>query len=199
MRQSALRGWICMILSSAAWSGLAQTPAAPGPLHLRVDNLEAPLGIDDPSPSFSWQLRDPERGARQTAYKVEVAKSPESLDRGKADMWDSGRIDSAESLNVRYQGAPLAPSTRYYWRVEVWGMDGKTYPASKIDAWETGLGPDARWKAAWIGFETVEEAAVRQAGAAWIASPDFAAIAEDKTPVERFQYRARIELGKSVQ
>ena len=46
--------------------------AAAGPAQLRVDNLVNPLGIDDPAPSFSWQLNDPARGAKQTAYQVDV-------------------------------------------------------------------------------------------------------------------------------
>ena len=196
MRQIALRGWICMFLSSA-WLGLAQTPPS-GAVHLRVDNLETPLGIDDPSPSFSWQVADSRRGARQTAYQVEVAKSPETLAEGKADLWDSGRVDSAQSMNVHYKGPQLAPSTRYFWRVRVWDADGKPYPESKTDAWETGLGTDDKWQAAWIGFETTEEAAVRGADAVWIANPDFAALERAKTPVEHFAYRSRIELEKNV-
>ena len=198
MRQRALRGWIGIFLSATAWSGLAQAPASPGPLHLRVDDLEAPLGIDDSSPSFSWQLADSARGARQTAYRVVVAKSAESLAQNKGDMWDSGRVDSAQSMNIRYQGSPLAPSTRYFWHVQVWGADGKPYPDSQTSVWETGLGTDAEWQAGWIGFETTEEAAVRKADAAWIANPDFAALEKDKKPVEHFAYRTRIELDRKV-
>ncbi len=79
---------VCSIL-------LAFTLAQParGPVELRVDNLKTPLGIDDPAPRFSWQLRDPATGARQTAYEVMVASTTAALTQGKADVWTSGRVD----------------------------------------------------------------------------------------------------------
>ena len=126
-----------MVLGSA--SILLASPAVTGPVELRIDNLKTPLGIDDPAPRFSWQLQDPARGAKQTAYEVLVASSEELLRQGKADVWDSGRIDSSESLNVRYKGPAIAASTRSFWRVRVWNATGKPYPESEIGWWETGL------------------------------------------------------------
>jgi hypothetical protein len=60
--------------------------AAPGTgsAELRVDDLKTPLGIDDPTPRFSWQVLDPARGAKQMAYQVEVASSAEILSGGTA-------------------------------------------------------------------------------------------------------------------
>jgi len=49
---------------------LLDAEASTGPVELQVDNLKTPLGIDDQLPRFSWQLHDPNRGARQTAYEV---------------------------------------------------------------------------------------------------------------------------------
>ena len=104
---------------------------APGPAKLRVDNLTDPLGIDDPAPKFSWQLDDPARGAKQTAYQIDVCHKHRLNFGGKPDVWSSGRVESAQSLNVGYGGPALKPSTRYYWRVTVWGADGKPYAASQ--------------------------------------------------------------------
>ena len=61
-----------------------------GVVHLQVDNLDRPLGIDDATPRFSWQVDDQARGAKQTAYQVMVATRPELLAKGKTDVWDSG-------------------------------------------------------------------------------------------------------------
>src|SRR4051794_30767549 len=88
-----------------------------GPVHLQVDNLEKPLGIDDATPRFSWQLDDATRGAKQTAYRVSVATRPELLGDGNADVWDSGKVESEQSLNVKYAGPAVKASTRYFWRV----------------------------------------------------------------------------------
>ena len=42
---------------------------------------------------------------------------------GKTDVWDSGKVNSGQSLNVKYAGPAVKPSTRYWWRVEVWGRE----------------------------------------------------------------------------
>ena len=67
--------------------------AAPAlkPVHLLCDSLDRPLGIDSPQPLLSWQLQDTGFGARQTAYRIEVASAPTLLSGGKPDVWDSGR------------------------------------------------------------------------------------------------------------
>ena len=191
---TAMRVWTVVVAMGLA----AMEAAATGPVVLRVDNLKQPLGLDDGAPSFSWQLEDAVPGARQSAYEVQVATSEAGLRTGKANVWDSGRVAGGQSLNVRYAGPALHASTRYYWRVTVWGADGKAYAASEPAWWETGLMSQDAWRAAWIGFETSEEAAVRQAPAKWIASPDATALAEEKTKEQRIDYRAAMTLTKPV-
>ncbi|MGA2534576.1 MAG: family 78 glycoside hydrolase catalytic domain [Terracidiphilus sp.] len=177
----------------------AQASAAKtGPAELRVDDLKTPLGIDDPAPKFSWQLQDATRGAVQTAYQVLVASSAASLSAGNADVWDSGRIESGASLNVHYGGPTIEPSKRYYWRVKVWGVEAKPYAPSAVSWWESGLLQQNAWHAAWIGYETAEEDAVRHAPAAWIASPDAKALADEKKDEQHFAYRQVVTLNKPV-
>jgi alpha-L-rhamnosidase len=182
-----------------AMLGQAATAAAKaGPTELRVDGLNAPVGIDDPSPRFSWQLHDPARAAAQTAYEVLVASSAASLAAGKADIWDSGRVVSDASLNVHYAGPAIEPSKRYFWRVEVWGAAGKSYGPSATSWWESGLVKEDGWRAVWIGFETPEEDAVRHAPSAWITSPHAKALAAEKKDQQRIAYRQVVTLAKPV-
>jgi alpha-L-rhamnosidase len=169
-----------------------------GPLISGVDNLMTPLGLDDPAPRFSWQLLDNSRGARQTAYEVQVASREELLAQGKADLWESGRVESGQSLNVVYAGAALQPSTRYFWRVTVWGAEGKAYPASPASWWETGLLKQDNWRAAWVGYETAEEDAVRHAPATWVANPDAKVLDAEKAPEQLFAFRRTLQLDKPV-
>jgi alpha-L-rhamnosidase len=199
MEQLSVRGIVCCAaLSLAALPSLGQAASARGPVELRVDTVRAPLGIDDPAPKFSWQLRDPARGASQSAYEVQVSSSAEGLTESKSDIWDSGRVSSSQSLNIRYQGPPLVPGKRYFWRVRTWDAAGKRYPESETSWWETGLMTQSGWRALWIGYETMEERAVRKANAAWIASPDAQTLASEKLPEQHFAYRAATTIDGAV-
>ena len=197
-----LRAALALAISGCLPPLAAQSALAPpGPTALRVDDLENPLGIDDPAPQFSWQLRDSAHGARQTAYSIEVASTSELLRAGKPDIWSSSKTASKDSLNIRYQGPALAPSMRYYWRVTLWDAVGHAYPASAISWWETGLMKQDAWdhnSAQWIGYETPEEAAIRRANAQWIASPDSQALAAEKNPdrhfAQHYAYRTTVTL-----
>jgi alpha-L-rhamnosidase len=202
MEIRAMRWMVLGFMLGAATLPLMATTVRPeptnGPVELRVDDLKTPLGIDDPTPRLSWQLRDLARGAKQTAYEVLVATRAELLAAGKADVWDSGRVESGQSLNVRYAGPAVVPSTRYFWRVKVWDAAGKPYAESEIGWWETGLLKQEAWRAQWVGYETAEEDAVRHAGAAWIVSPDAKTLAAEKSAEQRFAYRKTVTLAKPV-
>lgn len=181
---------------SADGQGIAS--ATQGPTRLQVDRLNHPLGIDDRTPAFSWILNAPSRGAKQTAYEVEVAATEDQLTGEKGLLWSSGKIGSGESLNVRYAGPALEPARRYFWRVKIWGADDKLYPPSKTSWWETGLLRQDYWRGEWIGYETVEEGAVRGAGAQWVCSPDSHSIAAEKAPEQHFAFRTAVKLNKPV-
>jgi alpha-L-rhamnosidase len=148
----------------------AQAPTSK-PAQLNCDSLVTPLGIDSKAPMLSWQLRDEGFGARQTAYEIQVASSSALLAAGKPDVWDSGRVESDQSAGVNYAGPALLPEKRYFWRVKVWDKDGKSYPASDVSWWETGLLDSKEWRAKWIGGEEHEYRRVREADAAWITNP----------------------------
>ena len=51
------------------------------PDRLQCESLTNPLGVDTKRPIFSWKLRDARFGAKQTAYEIEVASSPNSFSR----------------------------------------------------------------------------------------------------------------------
>ena len=99
------------IVSGTAWGdGTLSAPSC-----LRCEYLENPLGIDVPCPRLSWHLTPrhaAERGQRQTAYQVRVASTPEALARDVGDRWDSGRVQSDQSIQVEYAGKALASGER---------------------------------------------------------------------------------------
>jgi hypothetical protein len=85
-----------------------RNPAAP--TRLRCESFTDPLAIDSERPRLSWLVHDDRRSAIQTAYQVQVASSAKMLatDDGAADLWDSGKVASDQSVHVEYDGRPLA-------------------------------------------------------------------------------------------
>lgn len=127
------------------------------PVDLRSEAMQNPIGIDVAKPRFSWKMEDVRRGAVQRAYQVQVASSAEALESGKADLWDSGKVESNASFEIEYAGAPLKPLTAYYWRVNLWDMEGNETGYTKAATVETGFMDKANWKAQWIAAPYKED------------------------------------------
>lgn len=121
------------------------------PVWLRCEYRVNPLGIDNPLARLSWILTSPRRGCRQIAYQVLVATSLESLTEGRADLWDSGRVESDASVHVTYAGASLVSRQHCHWQVRVWLEDGTVSDWSEPAWWTMGLLDPADWEAQWIG------------------------------------------------
>ncbi|MPZ96185.1 MAG: Bacterial alpha-L-rhamnosidase [Propionibacteriales bacterium] len=122
---------------------------------LTADGERNPLGIGGDAPSLAWKLRSDTRAQKQSAYQVLVASSAQDLDRGNGDVWDSGRVESAGSIGVGYEGPDLESRTRYHWMVRVWDADGTPSRWSEPAWFETGLLSGDDWQADWIQHDTV--------------------------------------------
>jgi alpha-L-rhamnosidase len=121
---------------------------------LRCEYLCNPSGIDVVKPRLGWKLDGGgARGVRQTAYRVLVSSGSELLGQDKGDVWDSGKIESDQSVNVPYAGAQLASAGRYWWKVKVWDTNRKESDWSAPAQWDMGLLDPADWQAKWIGTE----------------------------------------------
>ncbi len=138
------------------------------PAHLQCEGMQEPLGIDIVHPRLSWQLQDSRRGARQAAYEIRVAGSPDVLAQDHADVWDSGRVDSDQSVNVLYSGPAVESRRRYYWQVRVWDAQGQASSYSKPSWWEMGLLFSQDWKAKWITRDMPLERGDYESAPKWI-------------------------------
>ena len=114
-----------------------------------------------------------ERDWRQTAYQVLVASSEDKLRKGFADVWDSGRRTSSDSVNIAYAGPALQSRRRYFWLVHTWNARGQAEFAAKPAHWEMGLLQPADWQANWIHrSDTRADALLRQVHWLWLPQTD---------------------------
>src|SRR5215469_11548514 len=130
--------------------GFAASALYGAPIRLRVEQRVNPLGIDEMHPTFSWQSDATEPDWKQSGYRILVASSANLLAQSKGDVWDSGRMESSESVNVAYGGVELKSRQRYFWTVAVWDAHGKMERAANEAWWEMGLLQPGEWSAAWI-------------------------------------------------
>ena len=189
------RFWLALICGAGL--SLALSASALSVANLKCEFLQNPEGIDVVAPRLSWILDSTHRGERQTAYEVLVASSLSTLKPGAADLWDSGKVASDESIHVQYAGKPLSSRQQCFWKVRVWGVDGKPSGWSEPARWSIGLLHPEDWQGAWIGLDRAEHVAAL-AGCSWIWFPE--GQPERKAPLETRYFRRTFELptGRSV-
>lgn len=166
---------LCSAAASLLISGAPTTVlAALVPDNLRCEQRANPLGIDAREPRLSWGFADPDRaarGLRQSACQILVATKAPLLQPGKADLWDTGRWATDQSVLVPYTGRPLDSGVECWWTVRVWDQDGAVSPWSKPARWTMGLLHPANWRAKWIGLDEKESSSAL-AGTQWIWFPE---------------------------
>ncbi len=124
--------------------------------NLRCEYETNPPAVESPQPELSWWLASAERGQRQTAYQVQVASTVERLNQDRADLWDSGKVESETTAHVAYAGRALRSEETVHWRVRVWGKDGQPSRWSPPASWTAGLLDAAAWRAQWISGDTAD-------------------------------------------
>jgi alpha-L-rhamnosidase len=129
---------------------VAPGPASLAPGELRCDGMADPLGIDSSPPRLSWQLRGDGQGLRETAWQVLVSSSLEGLEGDRGDVWDSGRVETAEQIHVPYRGRALRSAEQVFWKVRVWDGEGRVSAWSEAARWTMGLLEPGDWLARWL-------------------------------------------------
>src|SRR5690606_12330380 len=112
-----------------------------------------PVGIDVQKPRLSWKIFSDQQKVMQTAYEIRVADSPANLNRKNRLIWESGKVESGQSVNVEYSGSDLEPMQRVYWQVRVWDNQNKATKWSEPAYWEMGILKPELWTASWITME----------------------------------------------
>ena len=98
-----------------------------------------PLSLTSAHPAFSYIVTSDLGGDQQSAHRVVVTL-------GDRTVFDTGRVESEQTLHIPYEGEPLAPYTGYRVHVTVWSKGGEV--AEGESRFTTG--PLGELNATWI-------------------------------------------------
>ena len=131
------------LASHAAHAVADAAPAASVPTSLLVDWQVAPaLGVSV-APSFGWVVPAcaGAKDSMQTGYTLEVFK-----DGATASVWSSGAVAGNSSVNVKYGGPALEPSTAYQFTVATKSASCASAPSAKaLFITAAKFAPSAKW------------------------------------------------------
>lgn len=110
-----------------------------------------PIGIDVAAPRFSWIIETEKENAVQTSYQIQITSD-------NKEVWNTGKVESDQSVLVEYKGAMLTPETEYCVTLTVWNNFGEKTQTEAF--FETGLLHPEKMDALWItsGFAKGNEA-----------------------------------------
>ncbi|QCX34299.1 alpha-L-rhamnosidase [Caloramator sp. E03] len=117
--------------------------------EVRCEYLINPIGISTLKPRFSWIIDSDRNGTKQTAYQIVFSKD----ETFSSIFYDTGKINSYNSVHVEYNGPKLCEQQRYYYRIRIWDNYGNISDYSDINFFEVGIIDNNRWIADWIAVE----------------------------------------------
>lgn len=122
------------------------------PSNVRLSELSALIeryqvaAVRSAKPSFGWIVNDSRSDVVQTACRVQLSDCAELFTDGESEksakgaenalVWDTGKLETPESVNLIYSGEPLSPKTVYYWRVQTWN-NWEPSPWSEVRGFKT--------------------------------------------------------------
>jgi alpha-L-rhamnosidase len=141
-----------LLMPILMYSLLVNAQVIPG--NLLTENLTNPIGLDVPNPRFSWQLITEMRNVSQSDYEIKITS-------GKTNIWNSGKIESDQSVQVPYAGPALQSGKKYSWQVRSWDNIGKASAWSPSATFQMAYLQISDWKAKWIEPGYTEDTIMR--------------------------------------
>ena len=155
--------------------------------YLRVNYETEPECVEG-DPVFSWAYNTDKRSLVQKNYRIRLADSKESFDKGEF-VWDSGIVESNINYGVKYTGESLKEAKKYYWDVKVTTNSGVTYQSAP-SYFYTALTETGFRGADWIRDEA-PTVGIEDANWIWLLSGDTQGSVKIKT--EYFKYIFKID------
>ncbi|WP_010261869.1 alpha-L-rhamnosidase [Treponema primitia] len=124
-------------------------------VDIRCEYRVNPVGVFTEKPRFSWKIETDKNKLEQTAYAIEVAQDKDF----SVFLWQSGKVNSRQSLLITYEGKALASSTKYYWRVKIWDNQGEESSWGDTAFFISALFSNTEWKGYFISGEDADSRA----------------------------------------
>ena len=135
---------------SASLPGDSSAAARMTVVNPRTELRSNPLGIDVPTPRFSWEVQSTENGTYQTAYEILVSRNQRDLEATGAIVWHTGKVTSRSTFGLIYAGESLTSFQRYSWKVRIWNQNDQVSDWSTATWFETSMMHESDWTARWI-------------------------------------------------
>ncbi|MDO4648805.1 MAG: family 78 glycoside hydrolase catalytic domain [Eubacteriales bacterium] len=118
--------------------------------NLTCENMVRPLSVSVSNPSFSWMIEAEEENIFQSAYEIRV------WDENGREIWNTGKVESSETIGIRYEGESLKSLSEYSYQVRIWNQKDEWAESEKA-GFETALRDAAEWTANWIEPEALPQ------------------------------------------
>ena len=164
------------------------------PTNLRVDYESSPNNIqpDSSAPQFFWQIPRTQRNVRQAAYQIRVWKLGDKGTQKAKLVWDSGRVNSSQTVGIRYRGESLSSNQTYLWSVRIWTENGRKSGWSVPSSFATAI-TNEEWEATWIGKEGEGPPPLSLSDASWIWYPEGSPAQEAPAETRYFRYTFEVD------
>lgn len=117
-------------------------------MRVFCEYLKNPVGIDLEHPRFSWIV--PTQTSAQKSYQI-IVTEPVS----KREVWNTGLIESDQTVNIPYQGETLETARTYLYTIRSVTTAGETFESPE-QFFTMGLMDKPVWDAPWIGGPWME-------------------------------------------
>jgi len=97
------------------------------------------------------------RSQTQTSYQILVASTRELLATNRGDLWNTGIVNSDQTLGIPYGGKKLQFGMNCFWKIKVWDMETRASQWSAVARISVGPLSPSDWKANWIGMESAND------------------------------------------
>ena len=155
-------------------------------------------GVQSPV-NFGWKLYSDLNNQKQVAYQILVSDNLEELQKEKGNVWNSGKINSSESVNILVKDLNLKSGCYYFWKAKVWSEEGLESNWSKPDTIITAL-DENNWKPAkWIGLEEMDDSLIFAPGIpTWGHNTKGKAVRRPLVPMFRKEFRTKENIKSAL-